>query len=255
MQRCCWKIMLHPKIIVHVENVVSLFSSPSTSSQKVRKCGGHKFLSQEFLPLLLRSCPSLQRCCWKIMLLSLHPNITVHVENVVSLFSSPSTSSQKVRKCGGHKFLSQAICEFLPLLLRSCPSVQRCCWKMMLLSLHPNIIVHVENVVSLFSSPSTSSQKVRKCGGHQFLSKEFLPLLLRSCPSLQRCCWKIMLLSLHPNIIVHVENVVSLFSSPSTSSQKVRKCGGHQFLSTIASPELPKFAEMLLENNVAFITP
>ena len=33
-----------------------------------------------------------------------------------------------------------------------------------------------------------------------------------------------MLLLLHPNIIVHVENVVSLFSSPSTSSQKVRKC-------------------------------
>ena len=33
----------------------------------------------------------------------------VHVENVVSLFSSPSTSSQKVRKCGGHNFLSQAI--------------------------------------------------------------------------------------------------------------------------------------------------
>ena len=30
----------------------------------------------------------------------------------------------------------------------------------------------------------------------------------RSCPSLQRCCWKIMLLSLHPNIIVHVENVL-----------------------------------------------
>ena len=42
------------------------------------------------------------------------------------------------------------------------------------------------------------------------------------CPSLQRCCWKMMLLSLHPNIIVHVESVVSLFSSPSTSSQKVR---------------------------------
>ena len=37
-----------------------------------------------------------------------------------------------------------------------------------------------------------------------------------------------MLLSLHPNIIVHVENVVSLFSSPSSSSQKVRKCGGHK---------------------------
>ena len=43
------------------------------------------------------------------MLLSLHPNIIVHVENVVSLFSSPSASSQKVRKCGDHKFLSQAI--------------------------------------------------------------------------------------------------------------------------------------------------
>ena len=42
------------------------------------------------------------------MLLSLHPNIIVHVENVVSLFSSSSTSSQKVRKCGGHNFLSQA---------------------------------------------------------------------------------------------------------------------------------------------------
>ena len=68
-----------------------------------------------------------------------------------------------------------------------------------------------------------------------------------------------MLLSVHPNIIAHVENVVSLFSSPSTSSQKVRKCGGHKFLDQIlvnfASPELPKFAEMLLENDVAFITP
>ena len=219
MQRCCWKMMLlslHPNIIVHVENVVSLFSSPSTSSQKVRKCGGHKFLTCEFLPLFLRSYPSVQRCCWKMMLLSLHPNIIVHVENVVSLFSSPSTSSQKVRKCGGHKFLT---CEFLPLFLRSYPSVQRCCWKMMLLSLHPNIIVHVENVVSLFSSPSTSSQKVRKCGGHKFLTCEFLPLFLWSYPSVQRCCWKMMLLSLHPNIIVHVEYVVSLFSSPSTSSQ------------------------------------
>ena len=47
--------------------------------------------------------------------------------------------------------------------------LQRCCWKMMLLSLHPNTIVHVEDVVSLFSSPSTSSQKVRKCGGHKTL--------------------------------------------------------------------------------------
>ena len=63
---------------------------------------------------------------------------------------------------------------------------------------------------------------------------------------------------LHPNIIVHVENVVSSFSSPSTSSQKVQKCGGHKFLTkrlSIASPELPKFAEMLLETNVAFIAP
>ena len=60
----------------------------------------------------LRSCPSLQRCCWKVMLLSLHPNTIVHVENVVSLFSSPSTSSQKVRKCGSHKFWPNT-CEFL----------------------------------------------------------------------------------------------------------------------------------------------
>ena len=67
----------------------------------------------------------------------------------------------------------------------------------MLLSLYPNIIVHVENVVSLFC---------RDAAG-------------------------MMLLSLQPNIIVHVENVVSLFSSPSTSSQKVRKCGSHNFLS------------------------
>ena len=37
------------------------------------------------------------------------PNIIVHVENVVGLFSSPSTSSQKVRRCGSHNFLSQAI--------------------------------------------------------------------------------------------------------------------------------------------------
>ena len=104
---------------------------------------------------------------WKTMLLSLHPNIIVHVENVVSLFSSPSTSSQKVRKCDSHKFHDNT-CEFLPLLLRSCPSLQRCSWKTMLLSLHPSIIVHVENVVSLFSSPSTSSQKVRKCDSHKF---------------------------------------------------------------------------------------
>ena len=109
--------------------------------------------------------------------------------------------------------------------------MQRCCWQLILLSLHPNIIVLVENVVSLFSSPSTSSQKVRKRGGHKYLRPYSAASwsLLRSCPSLQRYCWKLVLLSLHPNIIVHVENVVSLFSSPSTSSQKVRKCGGHKF--------------------------
>ena len=72
---------------------------------------------------------------------------------------------------------------------------------------------------------------------------------------------EIMLLSLHPNIIVHVENVVSLFSSPSTSSQKVRKCGSHNSLLLLDRVLvnfyhcLPKFADMLLENNVAFITP
>ena len=195
-------LSLHPNITVHVENVVSLFSSPSTSSQKVRKCGGHHCLTEYLWPSLLRSCPSLQRCCWNMMLLSLHPNITVHVENVVSLFSSPSTSSQKVRKCGGHHCLTEYL---WPLLLQSCPSLQRCCWNMMLLSLHPNITVHVENVVSLFSSLSTSSQKVRKCGGHHCLTEYLRPLLLRSCPSLQRCCWNMMLLSLHPNITVHVE--------------------------------------------------
>ena len=86
------------------------FFSSSFNHGKARKEGTIiPAKGQEFLPLLLRSCPSLQRCCWKIMLLSLHPNIIVHVENVVSLFSSPSTSSQKVRKCGSHNFLSQAI--------------------------------------------------------------------------------------------------------------------------------------------------
>ena len=51
----------------------------------------------------------------------------------------------------------------------------------MLLSLHPNIIVHVENVVSLFSSPFTSSQKVQKCGGHKFLDQILVNFYLRSC--------------------------------------------------------------------------
>ena len=66
---------------------------------------------------------------------------------------------------------------------------------------------------------------------------------------------------LHPNIIVHVENVVSLFSSPSTSSQKVRKCGGHKFIDQIlvnfyhCFSGVAQVAEILLEYNVAFITP
>ena len=69
-----------------------------------------------------------------------------------------------------------------------------------------------------------------------------------------------MLLSLHPNIIVHVENVVILFFSPSTSSQKVRKCGSHKFDRILVNfyrcfSGVPKFAEMLLENDVAFIAP
>ena len=70
-----------------------------------------------------------------------------------------------------------------------------------------------------------------------------------------------MLLSLHPNIIVHVENGVSLFSSPSTSSQKVRKCGGHKFLDRIlvnfyhCLSGVAQVCRMLLENDVAFIRP
>ena len=41
----------------------------------------------------------------------------------------------------------------------------------MLLSLHPNIIVHVENVVSLFSSPSTSSQKYESVAAINFFDR------------------------------------------------------------------------------------
>ena len=66
------------------------------------------------------------------------------------------------------------------------------------------------------------------------------------------------MLSLPPNIIVHVENVVSLFSSPSTiAHRKYESVTVINFMTilTIASPELPKFAEMLLENDIAFITP
>ena len=87
--------------------------------------------------MLLRSCPSLQRCCWKMMLLSLHPNIIVHVENVVSLFSSPSTSSQKVRKCGGHKFLSQAI------IVCAGAGERECCGVSFLVPLPPTCLPHV----------------------------------------------------------------------------------------------------------------
>ena len=127
----------------------------------------------------------------------------------------------------------------------------------MLLSLHPNIIVHVENIVSLFSSSSTSSQKVRKCGGHHCLT-EISTIASLELPKFAEMLLENDVAFITPYTIVHVENVVSLFSSPSTSSQKVRKCGGHHCLteiSTIASLELPKFAEMLLENDVAFITP
>ena len=68
-----------------------------------------------------------------------------------------------------------------------------------------------------------------------------------------------MLLSLHPNIIVHVKNVVSLFSSPSTSSQKVQKCGGH---SSLLDRILVNFnhcfsgvAQVCRDDDAAFITP
>ena len=98
---------------------------------------------------------------------------SVRSRNVVSLFSSPSTSSQKVRKCGGHSVASWSLGQILVNFYHCFSSLQRCCWKMMLLSLHPNIIVHVENVVSLFSSPSTSSQKVRKCGSHHFFLRPY----------------------------------------------------------------------------------
>ena len=66
-----------------------------------------------------------------------------------------------------------------------------------------------------------------------------------------------MLLSLHPNIIVHVENVVSLFPPPPLAHKKYESVAAINFFCDriISSPELPKFAEMLLENDVAFITP
>ena len=58
------------------------------------------------------------------------------------------------------------------------------------------------------------------CKLGQLVSSSLLDQVLVSCPSLQRCCWKMMLLSLHPNIIVHVENVVSSFPSPPLAHKK-----------------------------------
>ena len=86
----------------------------------------------------------------------------------------------------------------------------------MLLPLHPDIIVHVVNVVSVFSSPSTSSQKVQKRAAIYSVASWSI-----ASPELPK--FAELLLPLHPDIIVHVVNVVSLFSSPSTSSQKVQK--------------------------------
>ena len=73
------------------------------------------------------------------MLLSLNPNIIIRVENnVVSLFSSTSTSSQKVRKCGGYSLLDRILVNFFSGVAQVCRDAAG---KMML---HPNIIVHVE---------------------------------------------------------------------------------------------------------------
>ena len=41
----------------------------------------------------------------------------------------------------------------------------------MLLSLHPNIIVHVENVVSLFSSPPLAHKKYESVAAINFLTE------------------------------------------------------------------------------------
>ena len=77
------------------------------------------------------------------MLLSLHPNIIVRVENVVSLFSSPSTSSQKVLKCGGHNSSLPNTCVNFYRCFSGVAQFAEMLLKIMLLSLHPNIIVHV----------------------------------------------------------------------------------------------------------------
>ena len=163
------------------------------------------------------------------MLLSLHPNIIVNVENVVSF---PSLAHKKYESVAAINFFLRPYSVASWSASPELPKFAEMLLEKMLLSLHPNIIVHVENVVSLFSSPSLAHKKYESVAAKISFSGHVVwpvGLLLRSCPSLQRCCWKVMLLSLHPNIIVHVENVVSLFSSPSTSSQKVRKCGSLNF--------------------------
>ena len=64
------------------------------------------------------------------------------------------------------------------------------------------------------------------------------------------------LLSLHPNLIVHVENVVSLFPPPPLAHKKYESVAAINYLLVqILVNLLPKFAEMLLEYDVAFITP
>ena len=97
----------------------------------------------------------------------------------------------------------------------------------MLLSLHPNILVRVENVVSLFSSPSTSSQKHKSVAAINFILRPYSVASWSLLPELPKFAEMLLEYDVASNIIVHVENVVSLFSSPSTSSQKVQKCGSH----------------------------
>ena len=92
-----------------IHNTTSLCSY-TTQTKRAHVVDFMNFELWHYIARAASACiaPSLQSCCWNIMLLSLHPNVIVHVENVVSLFSSPSTSSQKVRKCGSHNFLSQS---------------------------------------------------------------------------------------------------------------------------------------------------
>ena len=48
------------------------------------------------------------------MLLSLHPNIIVHVENVVSLFSSPSLAHKKYESVAAINFFLKSLVNFYP---------------------------------------------------------------------------------------------------------------------------------------------